>query len=259
MGKQFAAQSTSALRGGPAIARPGGLRYNVWVNSDRRRALTFNASTHGGYEEDTGQWNYGLSSTIGVRPTSSMNLSLAPGYNRNHNTWQYVTQLEAAGARRYVFGVLDQRTLSLTTRLNYTVSPTLSFELYAQPFISAGQYTSFMEVADPRAARFADRFDEFGERATYDPDARAYRVDADGDGVRDFSFGNPDFNFKQLRSNAVLRWEYRPGSTLFLVWGQGRSRSVGDGSFSVERDLEDLLDVPATNVLLIKLNYWLNF
>jgi hypothetical protein len=259
VGKQFEARSISALRGGPSIVRPGGLRYSVWLNSDRRRAVTFNPSMYGGYEEDSGRWDYGISPSVRVRPTSMLDLSLTPGYNRLHQTWQYVTQLDAGGERRYVFAALDQRTASLTARLNYTITPMLSFELYAQPFVSAGRYGDFMEVADPGAARFADRFDEYGSRATYDADARVYRVDADGDGVRDFSVGDPDFNFKQLRSNAVLRWEYRPGSTLFVVWGQGRTRAIGDGSFSLERDFSDLMDAPATNVLLVKLNYWLNF
>lgn len=259
MGKQFEAMSTTALRGGPAIVRPGGLRYSTWINTDRRKAVTLHVSANGGYEEGTGRRDFALHPGLTVRPSASINLSLSPGYSRSHNTWQYVAQRDAAGARRYLFGDLQQRTVSLTTRLNYTISPTLSFELYAQPFVSAGDYDGFMHVADPRAASFDDRFEPLGDRAAYDADAGAYQVDADADGTADYSFGNPDFNIRQLRSNAVLRYEYRPGSTLFVVWGQGRTGFTNDGSFGMRRDFADLLEEPSTNVLLIKLNYWLNF
>jgi hypothetical protein len=177
-----------------------------------------------------------------------------------------VTQKDALGSRRYVMARLDQNTLGVTTRLNYTISPTLSLELYAQPFVSAGTYDRFMEVTDPRAPRFRDRFTVFGaDDVSYDADAGQYAVNLDADPAADLRFDDPDFNFKQMNSNAVLRWEYRPGSTLFVVWSQGRTDYLSDGSFGVRRDFGRLMGldgdygVPATNVLLVKFSYWLNF
>ena len=125
-------------------------------------------------------------------------------------------------------------TTSLTTRLSYTFTPNLSLQLYAEPFISAGDYDGFMQVADPRAAHFSDRFATFGGDAE-----------------------NPDFNVRALRSNAVLRWEYRPGSALFLVWSQGREAFSDYGDYEFGRDADRLFGSKATNVLLLKATYWL--
>ncbi len=266
VGKRFQALSNGTLRGGPAIVRPGGLRYSMWVNSDNRKPVRGSFEVWGGYENDGDGWDYGIAPGASFRPSSQLNLSVSPSYRRNNNTWQYVTQQDALGSRRYVLAQLDQTTVSVTTRLNYTISPTLSLELYAQPFVSAGTYDRFMEVTDPRAVRFRDRFREFGAgEIRYDADAGEYAVDLDGDPGSDLVFANPDFNFKQMNSNAVLRWEYRPGSAFFLVWSQGRTDSLSDGSFGVRRDFGRLLgmgddhNVPATNVLLIKFSHWLNF
>jgi hypothetical protein len=266
MGKRFAALTNSTLRGGPAMVRPGGLRYSSWINSDNRKSLRASFEVWGGYDNDGGSRDYGFAPGVSFRPSSQLNVSVNPSFSHADNRWQYVTQQDALGSRRYVLAHLDQNTLGITTRLNYTISPTLSLELYAQPFVSAGTYDRFMEVTDPRAARFRDRFRVFGADAvSYDADAGEYGVDLDGDRGADLEFGDPDFNFKQLNSNAVLRWEYRPGSTLFVVWSQGRTDYLSDGSFGVRRDFGQLMGldgdrtVPATNVLLVKFSYWLNF
>jgi hypothetical protein len=266
VGRRFDALTNGTLRGGPAMVRPGGLRYSTWINTDNRKPVRGSFDVWGGYENDGGGRDYGFAPGVTLRPSSQLNLSVNPSYSHADNTWQYVTQQDALGSRRYVLARLDQNTLGITTRLNYTISPTLSLEMYAQPFVSAGTYDRFMEVTDPGAARFRDRFRVFGADAlSYDADAGEYAVDLDGDRDADLEFGNPDFNFKQLNSNAVLRWEYRPGSTLFVVWSQGRTDYLSDGSFGVRRDFGRLMGtdgdhtVPATNVLLVKFSYWLNF
>jgi hypothetical protein len=158
----------------------------------------------------------------------------------------------------YLLGSLEQTTAALTARLNYTASPTLSLQLYAQPFISAARYTTFMEAADPRAADFDTRFTTYAPaRLSYDAVNRLYAVDRTGDGTADFSFRDPDFNFKQMRGNAVARWEYRPGSTLFVVWSHGRTADDGFGDFRFNRDVSDLWSTSGTNTLLVKVSYWL--
>jgi hypothetical protein len=146
-------------------------------------------------------------------------------------------------------------TTSLTTRLSYTFTPNLSLQLYAEPFISAGDYDGFMQVSDPRGSHFRDRFSSY-------PDAEISHNAADNEYVvsrngTQFAFDNPDFNFRALRSNAVLRWEYRPGSALFLVWSQGREAFSEYGDYRFSRDSDRLFGAKATNVLLIKATYWL--
>ena len=114
------------------------------------------------------------------------------------------------------------------------------------------------KVADPLAREFSSRFRTYdAAQVTFDAAAEAYDVDRDADGLTDFSFGNPDFNVKALRTNAVLRWEYRPGSTLFLVWSQGRSRFDPFGNYDFSRDTRDLFAAQPTNVLLLKVSYWM--
>jgi len=145
----------------------------------------------------------------------------------------------------------------MTIRSNVTFSPTLSLQLYAQPFVASGTYGRFKRVIAPRADRFADRLETLGpDRATRDQDGTVL-IDVDGNGTQDVSFGNPDFTYLSFRSNVVLRWEYNLGSTLFLVWQHGRSGFDTDGRFRFGDRLGDLFQAPADNVLLVKLNYWL--
>ena len=256
--REFPALSPHALRGGPAFQTQG--NTNLWINafSDDRRRVRGSLFAHRNRESGTDGRSVGIETTVRVRASNRMEVSLAPGYFANRDPAQYVASRSAGGATFYVFGGLDQTTTLLTTRLNYTFTPTLSFQLYAQPFISGGAFGRFHEVRDPRARRFADRFRTYAsDQLTLDAADNEYAVDRDGDGVADFSFGNPDFNVKALRTNAVVRWEYNPGSTLFVVWSQGRGRSDSFGDYRFARDASDLFRVPPTNVLLVKVNYWL--
>jgi hypothetical protein len=132
----------------------------------------------------------------------------------------------------------------------------LSIQFYGQPFISAGKYTEFKNITDSRAKEYSDRFHIFIEdEMDYDPDAEEYYVDENLDGVVDYSFGNPDFNFQQFRMNLVVRWEYIPGSTLYLVWSQGRTGVSSVGDFSFREGMRDLFSVHPHNIFLIKFSY----
>jgi hypothetical protein len=256
--RELAATSVHALRGGPGLVRQPRLSVSANAYTDRRRPVSASLSASVSKEEGTDGGGYSISPTVRARPSDRVELSLSPRYGVNRAAAQYVGRRSAADTPYYVFGELDQTTTSLTMRLSYTFTPSLSLQLYAQPFISAGGYANFMEVADPKARAFAGRFRSYAaDEIAYDEDALTYRVDRDGNGVVDFSFANPDFNVKQFRSNAVLRWEYRPGSTLFLVWSQARGRRDVRGDYAFGRDVAELWRTPASNVLLLKVNYWL--
>ncbi len=255
--RNMARIETGALRGGPSIQAPGRTSLNAWVYSDDRNPVSVSLSGWLNREDGTGGRSGGLSPNISVRPSGNVQLSLGPSIDWNRDAWQYVAEADTPGGARYVFGSLRQTTVSLTTRLNYTFSPTLSLQLYAQPFVSAGRYSRFRQIVDPRAAAFSDRFHTYApSEIHYDPGAESYTVDP-GAGARAFSFDQPDFGVRELRSNAVLRWEYRPGSTLFIVWSQGRSIDDSDGSFRFSHDARALFSAPGTNVLLVKFSYWL--
>lgn len=250
--------SESALRGGPLLRRPGSSRVWAGYDSDERKAFNWWVDANYSFEDETDGHRLGFYPGVRVRASNRMELRLNPGLTINRSAWQYVSTEETAAGDQYLFGALDQVTTSLTARVNYTFTRSLSLELYAQPFISAGDFDEFKEVANPRAHDFAQRFNTYGTaQIAYDADENEYAVDRDANGSRDFTFGNPDFNFRALRSNVVLRWEYRPGSALFLVWSQGRERSADYGDYSFSRDATRLFGSHATNVLLIKASYWL--
>ena len=247
-----------ALRGGPALRAPSTTNATVGFNSDPRSKLTSNAAA--GFERDDagGHALFG-SAGLSYRPSAQMQLSLSPSVTFSDGAAQYISQVPAAGdGAHYLFGGLKQRTVSLTTRLNYTFTPNLSLQFYAQPFISAGDYSDFKEVTDPKAERFSERFHTYSaEELSFNERTRRYEVDRDGDGQPELGFRDPDFNFRQLRSNTVLRWEYRPGSTVFLVWSQGRRHSAAQGQFDLWSDTRELFAAPGSNVLLLKVSYWL--
>jgi Domain of unknown function (DUF1083). len=256
---QFSALSIDALRGGPALITPAYNALSFGINSDPRKPINVQLFGNVLYEDETARRTFYVEPDLSIRPSGRFEFTVGPYVEWNRNPWQYVAQLPALGDTRYLFARIDQTTAALTLRARYSLTPTLSFQFYGQPFISAGKYSEFKDVADPRAERFDDRFHTFtGSELSYDESAGAYGVDLDADGASDFGFGNPNFNVKQFRSTAVVRWEYRPGSTLFVVWSQGRSHFAPTGNFELGHDTRQLFDAPATNVLLVKLNYWLS-
>jgi hypothetical protein len=251
--------SSSMLRGGPMFLRPAVASMWSSLYSDRRRAVSVSGNLSANRQADTGGRGIGLNTGLTVRPAHNVDLHVGPYWGVHRNPIQYVTTQAPDGASHVVLGTVDQTTVALTTRLNYTFSPSLSLQLYAQPFISTGDFSAFKIVTDPRAVRFDDRVrvltaDELS--TTTVGSGLRHSVDLNGDGAADFHFDDPSFSFRQLRSNVVLRWEYRPGSALFLVWSQGRTDVDRDGRFRFGEDADALWSADGTNVLLIKASYW---
>ena len=250
-------------RGGPLAAFPGDAAVDFGIGSDSRKAVSgqafFAASRTG-----AGGWGRSAGLRLLARPTSALQLSVGPELESGRGVAQYVGAVEDPTAplagRRYLFAGLDRTTLSLPTRVDWTFSPELSLQLFLQPLIDVGDYTAFKELAAPRTFRFRT-FGEGGSTVVRDDERDRYLLDPDGaEGpARPFSLADPDFNFRSLRGNAVLRWEYRPGSTLFFVWQQQRSEEVLLGDFRLGRDSGALLRAPSENVFLVKATYWLGF
>jgi len=207
-------------------------------------------------DENAG-WYYGFGPDVAWRPATNVDLSLSPSLSRNIDRWQYLDTEDALGSTHYLFGELEQTTVNMTVRGNVTFTPELSLQLYAQPFVASGDFTGFKRVSDPRAARFADRFEVF-EADRLMVQAGEVGVDLDRDGQVDLDLGNPDFSYLSFRSNVVLRWEYLLGSTLFLVWQHGRSYDNHDGTFNLGSSLDQLFRSDARNTFVVKLNYWLS-
>jgi len=209
-------------------------------------------------------FSYDIYETLNLKPRSNVSISFGPGYSYSNGSQQYVTRVTDPVATnfygsRYVFSDLVQHTLSMDTRLDVTFSPDLTLQLYAQPFIASGAYSAFKEFDAPRQIHKTVYGPGRGTISTTGTgESRVYTIDPDGPGPSQaFSIGNRDFNFRSLRGNAVLRWEYRPGSTLFFVWNQTRSDAVGVGDFDFTRDRQALFSAHPDNIFVVKMNYYL--
>jgi hypothetical protein len=244
--------STGMLRGGPAIRRPGGTNGWAGFYSDERKALRAELNVWGWRQDESGSWEAGLNPFVAWRPSGRVDLRVGPSFNRNRNQAQYLTDTVLTGRTEYLFGQLSQSTVAMTVRANITFTPRLTLQVYAEPFYSAGSYSDVARVTDPRGDRFQDRFQALG--ATRDANGD-FAVDVDGGGT-DVVLPNPDFSYASFRSNVVLRWEYRPGSTLFLVWQQNRGLGTSDGRYDPDGALRDLFGTEPENVFLVKVNYW---
>lgn len=249
--RELEAFSNGMLRGGPLIRREAST--NGWFGffTDSRKAVQANVGNNWSRASESDSWSWSTSANLRWRPSGRMNLSLGPFVTRNVNDLQWVDHLRT-NRDHYVFGRMDQKTLGLTGRFDFTFKPDLTLQVYAQPFVSAGTFGAFKEVADPRAEKLESRFSPVAAAL----DGSTYLADLDGDGDPE-TFTNPDFNFKQFRSTMVLRWEYRPGSLLYLVWSQGRNHSIRNGSFHFRDDLGTLFGQDAENVFMLKLSYWI--
>jgi len=245
-------------RGGPTVTRPGNRGLQVATSTDTRRRLGLTASAS--YTaRDFGGSATAFDLPLTWRPLPSLTLSLGPTVRHNIVTAQYLSTVIDSLAtrtygRRYVFGELGQTEVSMTTRVNVALSPRMSLQVYLQPLMSAGAYGAIKEVYAPRTYDFvrygidAGTITERGGRLIIDPD---------GSGAASpFSIAKPDFNLSSLRLNAIFRWEFRPGSSLFIVWTQQRSDRVPSGDVDFGSGVSRVFTAPADDVLLAKVSYW---
>ena len=221
-------------RGGPSIRAPRSWSAGARLSSDSRKAVFFQLF---GQFEGAGDGSYDRSAGISVtaRPAANVSVSVSPWYRRAYDFTGYVTSFADPAAtgtygRRYVFADLDERTLEVATRLDWIVHSRLSVQLFLQPFIAAGDYSDLRSLV---TARTRD-FEPYGGSAP-----------------------NPDFNFHSVRGSAVMRWEFRPGSALYVVWNENRAGLAPRGDFRPGRDFRAIADAPSEDVFVVKVSYWL--
>ncbi|MBN1153582.1 carbohydrate binding family 9 domain-containing protein [candidate division KSB1 bacterium] len=253
--------STRSTRGGPMMKNKPGWEANLLMHSDNRKKWVFEMETFG-YVSNSGSWFRGVRFGLEYKPASNMSISVSPLYEYNHDDTQWIDNFEDPTANetydhRYVFSQLDQHTFAASIRMDLIFNPTMSFQVYAQPLICSGQYFDFKELSTPGSYKFNHYGqDDNSVISIYDNE---YYIDPDGEGLANsISFSNPDFNYKSLRGNAVFRWEYKPGSVLYLVWTQSRAESEEIGDFKFRRSLSRMLNTVADNIFMLKLNYYLN-
>ncbi len=254
------AYSDRLTRGGPLTLQPRAYESWVSVGSDPRgRVQSFFYNGLG--RDEAGHWRVNAGASFSYQPSPTIRLALEPNFTATHSPAQYVLSsfdpaLTDTYLGRYVFAELDQRQLALVTRLDWTFNPRLSLQVYLQPLVASGEFAEFKELAAPRTYDFnvygrdVGSIQREGGVVSIDPDA-------DPSTGNSLVFGDPDFNFRSLRGNAVLRWEYRPGSTLFFVWQQRRVGIEPFGNFDLGRDYGAIFSAKPENVFAVKATYWI--
>jgi hypothetical protein len=250
----------SALRGGPMLRLQSSLDYNAYIQSNDSKKVHFRVNAG----QDVGSENSFVKKYASVSmtfvPMNSFNISLSANINSNNQELQYVTTKNYGVGNnsipKYINGSLDQDTFNLSLRLNYTISPNMSIQYYGSPFISRGRYTNFKYITNSLASKFTDRFQNYSSnQISYDSNSDAYLVDENLDAATDYSIENPDFSFIQFQSNLVARWEYIPGSEVFLVWSQGLTRSGNPMDDLLPSLKDNIFGQTSHNIFLIKATY----
>jgi hypothetical protein len=254
-------------RGGVIVKSSGYNYYSTFISGDQRQRVSWDFGLDRAKDITDDGWNASAYSDLILKPAVNLKISFGPSFSRQIEPKQFVTNVDDAtntrfGGLRNVFARLDQRTLSMNTRVNATFTPNLTLELFAQPFLASGRYSDLSEYQAPRSGDVFIYGTDVG-KVVPQRDATghlvSYRVDPDGDAgpAAAFDVDNPDFNVRSLRGTAVLRWEYRPGSTVFFVWTQERSGSDSFGDFDFNRDRSALFRDRPINVFQVKASYWL--
>jgi hypothetical protein len=251
----LALQSVTLTRGGPVMARAPGWGASVEVGNPATSETRFFANASMGETADGGRTRR-VGATVSFRPGPRWQLSANPSYERLIETQQYVTTLNGGRpetfGRRYIFAFIDRSTVSMEYRLGLTLKPDMNLDVYAEPFAASGRYYDYGELAAPRTA----------ERITYGQSGTLFELSADGSrlvhiGDTSFTLRNRDFNTLSFRSNVVLRWEWRPGSTLYVVWQQDRFGSEVVGTRVGLGDMFRSMTAPGTNLFVVKTSFWL--
>jgi hypothetical protein len=253
--RNFRSQSVSLTRGGPLMQSPVGWTTTLNVGNRTTSQTRWTAALTSESDEDGGKTRR-ISGTLAVRPGPRWQLSMGPYYERLTETQQYVSTVTGGTAAtygsRYVFARIDRSTVSNQFRMAFTLRPDMNLDVYAEPFAASGRYYDFGELLAARSLFLR----------VYGTDATTIEATSGGgrvvhDGAAVFNISNRDFNVRSLRSNVVLRWEWRPGSTLYLVWQQDRSDSVPVGTRASLGDMFGSFGAPGTNFLAIKASFWL--
>jgi len=254
--------STTLTRGGPKLIIPPNYSFGLSAYSDSREKIIISPSADY-FHNQTGSYQYNIDMEIEWKPSSQISFVLEPEYSYNFTKYQWVGNFTDQYAvntfnTRYVFADLYQKTLSATIRLNWIFTPTLSLQMYIQPLLAVGDYKKYKDIINPPSI-YVREYGSDGSQISYDEESRLYTVDPDGDGPSEsFKFSNPDFNFKSLRGNLVLRWEVFPGSVFYFAWTNSRTNFEDPGEFNFSNDFSNLINSDSDDVFLIKFSYWID-
>jgi len=253
---EFNNTDNNALRGGPALKSPGNYNYFVSFGTNPTKKLRVFGYfwSNEGFEDSYN--GYGIDGNLIYHPFNFITISLNPSFNYWNTDLQYLTTESFEGEDRYLFGEIEQKTFSLTSRIDINITPDFTIQYYGAPFISAAIFSDYKKITDPKADEYLNRFSIFNDsEIDYLSNDELYGINENGQGDYDYYFDKPDFNYQQFRSNLVLRWEYKPGSLLFLVWSQDKTDSFSDGSFNFGDDIKSMFKITSNDTFLVKFSY----
>lgn len=245
--------SNADLRGGPSLRYPGGMYVWGYISSDSRKKVygEFNAEVFRGHDNWSNTDSYNLD--LRIQPINALNVNISASFNRNLNEIQYVGTSTRNDTTRYIVGEIDQTTARISFRITYMITPNISIQYWGQPFGTSGTYSNFKKIVDGRADTYSARFAYVPANGIVS-NGDTYDVDEDGNNIADYTFDRPDFNFGQFRSNMVMRWEYIPGSTVFLVWTRERNGEFYDSHPDHEK-YSFKFPEKGHNIFLLKFTY----
>jgi len=254
---QSSGLKTGLLRGGPSMKMPGNIRFHGGFETDERKKIVFNVfgNINSGFEKSSNNINTEVELTY--KPTNYLAVSISPGLSRGYDELQYIDYKKFNNSDRYIFASIDRKTINTSFRINLNLSPDLTFQYWGQPFIATGAYYDYKYILNPMAGDYHDRFMQYSDNQISLSDNQYY-IDEDANGTTDYTFGKNDFSVQEFLSNLVVRWEYNPGSSVYLVWSQNRNSYNSTGTLDVADNLGDLFDSNAEkphNVFLIKFSY----
>lgn len=241
------------LRGGPAVKMPDLLELAYVLRTSSSKDLYFNVRGNYSKWSEGDSYSYTVNAQANYRPVSNLLFSLQSSFQKNVDDLQYLDRYSKTGNHNYLLGRIDNRNLGLTFRIDLAINPEFTLQYYGSPFVSIGKYTNFKKVIDPLVADYNKRFRILNPEVNGD---NFNFVDAEAGFAH--SITNPDFNFHQFRSNLVLRWEFRAGSALYLVWAQDRTAFEQTGPFDFGKGFHKMADLFPKNIFMIKFSYWLS-
>jgi hypothetical protein len=252
-GFQSQSLDTRLLRGGEAMLAPPAWRVYASANTDYAKMIYFGMDLHFSKSTEGSASDFDISPGIIFRPVNTLKLVAGASYSHHYDQLQYIGTVDYQMNNRYILGTIDQHTLGLEFRIDYIINPELSLQYYGSPFVSTGGYLDYKHVVDPVADEYSSRFAVYQNPVK--EDGKIF-LDENNDAISDYSVPDPDFNFLQFRSNLVARWEYRPGSVIYLVWSMDKTGSAEPLDAALGESMKQFGELYPNNIFLVKFSYW---
>ena len=252
-GFQTQSLDTRLLRGGEAMLIPPAWRVYVSANTDYAKMIYFGLD--GSFQQSTekSSRDFDISPGIIFRPVNTLKLVAGLSYSYHYDQLQYIETVDYQMKKQYILGTIDQNTLGLQFRIDYSITPELSVQYYGSPFVSRGLFSEYKAVTDALSDEYSSRFAVFTNPVKMND---SIFFDENNDAVPDYSVSDPDFNFLQFRSNLVARWEYRPGSVIYLVWSMDKTGSAEPLDAALGESMQQFGNIHPNNIFLVKFSYW---